>query len=100
VKVLFANDSLKRCYEDQKQRVRAWGQKIARKYVHRVNLLYAAESAEDLRSFPELRFHPLTGDRYGEWAMNLDNFWRLIVVFEDEKLTVVRIEEVSKHYGD
>ena len=100
MRVLFANDQLRRCYEDQKQRVRAWGEKIARRYLDRVNRLYAAETAEDLRAFPELRFHPLTGDRKGEWAMNLDNFWRLVVVFEDDQLTVVRIEEVSKHYGD
>lgn len=49
---------------------------------------------------PALRCHPLTGDRKGQYAMNLNGFNRLIFTLEENSLTVVRIEEVSKHYDD
>jgi plasmid maintenance system killer protein len=44
--------------------------------------------------------HPLKGDRKGQYAIRLGDRERLIVAFADTKLTVVRIEEVSQHYGD
>jgi len=100
VEVKFGNTRLKRCYETQKEAVRAWGVKIARRYVDRVNRLHAAASAQDLMGFPELRLHRLKRDRQGEWSMVLDGAYRLIVVLENEKMTIVRVEEVSDHYGD
>ena len=98
--VVFKNNRLKRCYERQQEGVKKWGPKIARVYVDRVNRLYAVRTAHELSAFPELRFHPLEGDRKGEWAMDLDEYWRLIVTFQDRNMTVVRVKEVSDHYGD
>jgi toxin HigB-1 len=100
VDVTFGDDDLRRCYEDHKRATRRWGQKIARRYVDRINRLQASQTANDLRSFPELRLHPLTGDRKGQWALNLDSAWRLIVVFLDQGMKVVRVDEVSDHYED
>ncbi len=66
----------------------------------RVNRLYAVDSAHDLHAFPELRFHPLEGDRKGEHALSLDSAWRLVVTFSDRAMTIVRVIEVTRHYGD
>ena len=100
LRVLFANNTLRKCYEQEKMRVKRWGKKIARRYVERVNILHASKSAQDLYEFPHLRFHPLGGDREGEHALDLDRTWRLILTFADERMTIVRVEEVSDHYGD
>lgn len=100
MEVKFGTTRLKRCYETNKEAVKAWGPKIAGRYRDRVNRLYAAGTAHDLSGFPELRLHPLKGDRKGEWAMTLAGAWRLIVVFENEQMTIVRVEEVSDHYDD
>lgn len=44
--------------------------------------------------------HALKGDRQGQCSLTLVGRWRLIITVRDEAMTVVRVEEVSKHYGD
>ncbi len=100
MEVIFGDDELERCYREIKRGTLRWGKKIAEKYVERINRLNACETGHDLGTFPELKFHPLKGPRAGQWAMNLDPSWRLIVTFSNKRWTVVRVEEVSNHYGD
>jgi proteic killer suppression protein len=100
VQVEFRTAGLRRCYTDSSAATREWGDKIGRRYIERVNVLKVAKSADDLHKMPSLRFHPLKGDREGRYAMTLIDRWRMIVRFQDDALTVVRVEEVSAHYGD
>ena len=100
MRVRFRTQVLRRCYVNIQEANRNWGKKIARKYIERVNILYGAESGAVLKTLPHLRFHQLVGKRSGQYALNLDNFWRLIVSFDDSKQREVSVEEVSKHYGD
>jgi proteic killer suppression protein len=51
-------------------------------------------------SLPGLRCHALKGVRKGEYAINLSGFYRLIFTMTGNRLEIVMIEEVSKHYGD
>ena len=98
--VQFRTNKLERCYREIAFATRTWGPKIARCYVDRVNRLHACRTADDLKGFLELRFHKLRGPREGYYALNLDGAWRLLVSFVDDTMTIVRVEEVSKHYGD
>jgi proteic killer suppression protein len=100
VDVSFKTTRLRRCYEDAKARTKEWGTKVAQLYVQRVDLLHAVEDAQRLRGFRSIDFHALAGDRKGQYALRLDGFYRLIVTFSDRRMTVVQVEEVSKHYGD
>ncbi len=60
-----------------------------------------AKNFEELYSIGTLRFHPLKGNRNGEYAIKLTKYWRLIITnIGDEGFDIVRIEEVSDHYGD
>lgn len=77
-----------------------WGVKVARRYVERVTILQAARSVTELYEMTALHFHPLKGRRAGQYALTLGDRWRLIVRVRDEAMTMVRVEEVSKHYGD
>ena len=65
-----------------------------------MDALYAAPNAQALRALRALDFHALVGRRKGQYAIRLDGFHRLIVTFQDRTMTVVRVEEVSKHYED
>ena len=47
---------------------------------------------EDLYQLVPLRFHPLTGDRRGQYALRLTGQMRMIVAIEDERSLIV--EEV------
>ena len=98
--VRFGVEKLRRAYEDEKARTREWGHVVARLYVRRIDTLYAAENAQTLRALQALRFHALTGQRKGQYALDLGPAYGLIVTFQDRAMTVVRVEEVSKHYDD
>lgn len=99
MEVKFRTTDLQEAYTTHKKAVRLWGDQVARKYVQRVDALYAAASADDLFKIPPLRFHPLRGDREGKYALTVHDRTRLVVSFEDPAMTRVVVEEVSKHYG-
>jgi proteic killer suppression protein len=98
--IRFKTKKLERQYKEHRQAQKAWGNKIARKYIQRINLIKAATCLEDVMKLPGLRCHPLKGDRVGKYAANLDGFYRLIFSVDGEQLEIALIEEVSKHYDD
>jgi len=96
----FRTVGLRKCYEENSRAVRRWGDGIARRYVGRIDILYAAQSVADLHKIPQLKLHALKGNRSGQFAIHLDGFMRLIVSFDAKHDDVIWIEEVSKHYAD
>jgi proteic killer suppression protein len=100
VQVAFRNNKLEKCYTNHKLAARTWGDVVGRKYVLRVNVIKAARDMDALYAIPELKCHPLKGDRKGQFAVSLTGFWRLIFTVQEQQLEVVTIEEVSKHYDD
>ncbi|MFI5197694.1 MAG: plasmid maintenance system killer [Thermoanaerobaculia bacterium] len=98
--VRFATSRLERCYREIRLAQREWGQKVGRMYIQRINTLWAARDGRELFTLKALDIHPLKGDRRGQFAIRLGDRERLIVAFEDDAWTIVRVEEVSKHYGD
>lgn len=100
MEVQFRTSRLRKQYQDVSQGERAYGRQVARRYVERINIIKHVRDIEELRRLPGLRCEPLKGPRTGQWAMRLTGFYRLIFTLQGEQLQVVRIEEVSKHYGD
>ena len=100
MQVAFRTARLQKCYTDSAAAAREWGDKVGRRYVERVNVLKAAKSASDLHTVAALQFHQLKGNQAGRYALTLADRWRMVVTFQDDALTVVRIEEVSAHYGN
>ena len=99
MEVTFRTSKLEACFRSWGLGQRAWGADVARRYVERINILQSARGLGDLHAIPSLRLHPLTGRRQGQLAMTLTGRWRLIVTV-GSAATVVRVEEVSKHYDD
>lgn len=91
---------MRRQYEDYREAEKDYGTQVARRYIERVNIIKQARDIEELKRLPGLRCHELKGNRYGQWAVNLTGFHRLIFTLEGNLLEIARIEEVSKHYGD
>lgn len=100
MRVEFRTGALKGCYTNSAAAARKWGDKVGRRYIERVNILKKARSADDLYKIPPLHFHPLKGDKKGRYAITLIDRSRMIVSFQDDALTIVRVEEVTEHYGD
>ena len=100
MKVEFRTKKLEKQFLDSKQAVKAYGQAVAIRYVERINIIKSATRIEQLEKLPRLNCEPLKGDRKGEWSIKLINRMRLIFTLEGETLEIVRIKEVSKHYGN
>ena len=95
----FRTNELRRCFEEHSRAERKWGRPVGRTYVQRIEALLAASDWSTVRRIQSLRAHQLKGKRKGEWALDLNGPWRLVVtVAEDESTVTVR--EVTNHYED
>lgn len=98
MKVAFRTPRLRKCYESQRDAIREFGD-LGRRYISRINVIYACETLDDLHKLPQLGFHALKGSRAGQFAISLSGNMRLIVSIEQVgREMVVYVEEVSKHY--
>lgn len=100
LEIVFKTHKLQKQYENHKEAEKEYGQQVAKKYIMRINTLKSAKSFEDLYQIPQLKFHPLTGDRTGEFAISLTGFYRLIITNDGDRFDIAKIEEVSKHYDN
>ncbi len=97
--VLFHTKRLSQAYEEVTRAVRRWGPDVARRYIQRVDALYAAQDFDEIKRFRAFRVHQLKGQRIGQWTLTLIGRWRLIVIPSEDGETVT-LKEVTKHYGD
>ncbi len=100
MEIRFRTKKLEKQYLSYKEASKAYGQQVAKKYIMRINMIKAAKCFDELYAIPTLKFHPLEGNRKGEYAITLTGFYRLIITNDGETFDIARIEEVSKHYGD
>lgn len=100
MEIQFRTRKLQRQYEDGREAKKAFGDEVARRYIQRINIIKKTSDIEELQRLPALRCHPLKGSHQGQWALSLTGFYRLIFTLIGERLEIVRIEEVSKHYDD
>ena len=100
MEIRFRTKKLERQYRDYREAEKAYGKQVARKYISRIDLIKHVRDINELCKLPALHCHPLKSDRQGQWALNLTGYYRLIFTLEGKYLEIVRIEEVSKHYGD
>ena len=99
MEVTFRTKQLKHCYEESAKAVQRWGSDVGRKYITRINQLYATKDFQETYNIRPLRLHPLKGGRKGEFSITLTGRWRLIVT-RGETEDHVTIVNVSNHYED
>ena len=56
---------------------------VARRAVRKLDYLSVAEQLDDLRVPPGNRLHALEGDRKGQYAISVNDQWRICFRFED-----------------
>lgn len=97
ITVKYKKKYLEKCYLKKADAVKRWGPIVADKYIKQLNLIYAVEQIDELYLIPQLGFHPLKGDRYGQHAIVLTRRARLIV--KCQRNTIIIVEEVNVgHY--
>jgi plasmid maintenance system killer protein len=77
--ISFADKKFEKACNDYRLLVRKEGAVRARKLRQRLDDLEAAESLDVMRQLPG-RCHELTGDRAGQFALDLDHPYRLIFI--------------------
>ena len=100
MEIAFGTKKLERCYREHEYGRRTWGEAVARKYVQRIDLLQEAANMLEVERLPGLNCHPLKAERAGQYAVTLLGRWRLVFTLQGNTAEIIRIEEVSKHYGD
>lgn len=97
----FGTRQLEKLANDSRAAIKKWGSRRQQLYNLRINQLKATPSFDVITNLPG-KHHPLTGDRKGQWACNLDAGWRLIYrpIGEKTEVTyqIIRIEEVTDYH--
>ena len=96
MEIRFRNRRLQRAFEQPGRAIREWGPATGQRYIDRVETLESTERVEHLYEIRPLNFHPLSGDRRGQYALRLTGRMRLIVTVENERTIIV--EEVVDYH--
>jgi toxin HigB-1 len=108
MKLEFKSNKIKKQCEDPKEAQKIFGQQIGIKLTLRVNELRAAKNLDDIRKNKANGFHPLEGDREGEYTVTIVHPFRLVFkpVFDSQskelsfsEMSIVKIEEVIDYHG-
>ena len=100
MEICFRTKKLQKQYENVREAEKAYGRQVARKYIQRLGILKSVKCFDELYKIPSLKFHPLKGNRKGEYAIKLTGYWRLIITNDGDIFDIAKIEEISDHYGD
>ena len=104
----FKTKKLKKQCEDPVEAQQVYGSKIGNKLTQRVSELQSAFTLDDVSKVPAARLHKLKGLRKNEYAIDLVNPFRFIVIPILEgnadirilnSIRIIRIEEVTDYHG-
>jgi proteic killer suppression protein len=76
--ILFDDQKLGKICNEFRQLQKVYGEKRAKKLRQRLDELRAADVLADIRHLPPPRMHQLSGDRAGQFSVDLDHPYRLI----------------------
>lgn len=77
---------------------REYGEKMAGKIHQRIDEISAADTVEMLVQFHIGRCHPLTGNREGQYAMDLVHPYRLIFTKKGYEIQIAEIQEIVDYH--
>ena len=89
--IRFRTAKLQKIFNEEKRLNREYGNQMARKIMMRMAVLEAAEDLSLVPREPPPRCHQLTADRRGQFAVDLEQPYRLI--FEPANKPLPRLED-------
>ena len=98
IEISYSTNALRKVCEDAEVATKKYGAEMARKIHQRIDEIRAATSVEMLVQFRIGRCHPLTGDRKGQYAMDLTHPYRLVFEKRNGKLVAVEILEIVDYH--
>ncbi len=102
MKVEFRTEYLVYLYVTPLEKIKgkhAFTKEIIKQYKKKIQLLISITRIEQLKQFRGLNFEFLKGDKKGECSIRLNRQYRLLFEQKSEKeITLILINEISKHY--
>lgn len=98
MEITYKNKKIEKVCTDAKTAEKTYGSKMAEKIHLRIDQITAAESVEMMVQHHIGRCHPLTLNRKGQYAVDLDHPWRLIFEKKKDAIQVVRIIEITDYH--
>ena len=86
MEITFRTKKLQRSCSVEKEAVKAYGPKRARKLMRRLMELRAADNLSQIPRTPPPRCHELTGNLKGTLSVDLEHPWRLLFVPANDPL--------------
>lgn len=98
--ITYKSRKLEKICEDKKVSVKSYGIDMANKIKLRINEIRASDSVEEMIQYQIGRCHALVGDRFGEYAVDLIQPFRLIFIKDDDtkQIKVVKIMEIIDYH--
>lgn len=76
----WKNSATRRFAEEGKSKFSGMDEQKARR---RLNLLDSISDLKDIAPLNSIHLHALKGDRKGQWAMTINDQWRLVFAFKE-----------------
>lgn len=84
--IYFRTKKLQKVCSEQREMQKQLGQTMARKLQQRMAELKAAEALSDISHLPPPRCHELTGNRAGQFSVDLEHPYRLLFIPADDPI--------------
>lgn len=95
MEISFKITKLQKACKDFSRAQKEYGEQIAKKLHQRLNELRSADNLYIISQIRSARLHELSGDRKGEYAVDLTGNFRLIMTAVNGKLELSKIEAVN-----
>ena len=97
--VIYKTKSLKKICTNASEARKKYGKNISDKIHQRIGEIRAADTVNNLVLWHIGRCHALTGNRQGQYAMDVSPNYRLIFKIIDDEIQIAEIMEISDYHG-
>jgi len=98
LEVRYKNNRLKKICTQPEAARKEYGREMARKISKCIDQLTAADSVEMMVRFHIGRCHPLTGNRQGQYAMDLVQPYRLVFIKTGNEIQIAEVWEIVDYH--
>ncbi len=90
----FKNNKIRKTLSDAREIQKAFGN-MAKKVAQRLEQLRAAPTLFDMQNYPAARCHQLTGNRKGEWALDISVNHRMLFQINQDPIPLNKDRSVN-----
>lgn len=90
MEISFTSRKLQKLCEDHSKLQSKYGETQARRIIQRIGEFQAATNLYDISRLPQARLHPLSGDRKGQFAVDILHPYRIVFTTSDGDISDLR----------